>query len=90
MDDTEFTYNHSNDFYGYQPYGKDCWYIEGRNGKMLIGDRLPSTERQAQEYCRIANIAYEEALKNTVAAFTDGFNKIATEINKSGRRGICG
>ncbi len=81
MDDTEFTYNHSNDFYGYQPYGKDCWYIEGRNGSMLLGSGLPSTEVQAREYCRIANIAYKEALKNTAAAFTESINKIAREIN---------
>jgi hypothetical protein len=81
MDDTEFTYCHANDFYGYQPYGKDCWYIEGRNGAMLIGSGLPSTEEQAQEYCRIANIAYEEAVKNTVVKFTQAFNKIAREIN---------
>jgi hypothetical protein len=56
-------------FYGYQPMDHDkdgnvtCWYIEGKDGEMLIGDRLPSTEEEAIQYCRIANIAYRHGLE---------------------------
>jgi hypothetical protein len=62
-----YTYVGHDDFYGYIPYYFDkdgkptCYYIESRDGTMLIGDGLPSTEEQAKAYCRCANIAHRHA-----------------------------
>lgn len=68
-----FTYSHDWDFYGYQPFDgrKDCWYIEGRDGSMLIGDGLPRTEAEAKAYCRCANIAHGHAMDVAVEAFKE-------------------
>lgn len=61
-----YKYTSYDDFYGYKLLDDDkpnCWYIEGRDGRMLIGDGLPSTEAEAKEYCRCANIAHRHAVQ---------------------------
>lgn len=66
-----FTYSWDDDFYGYQLMdGGQCYYIEGRDGDMLIGDQLPSTLAEAKIYCRCANMAYNHAKQKITEEIT--------------------
>ena len=53
------------DFYRYSPYGYNCYVIEGRDGSLLIGDQLPTSEQEARLLCRCANIAYKHGVTQT-------------------------
>ncbi len=50
------------DYYTYKPHGDNCFVIEGKEGELLIGDQLPSTEKEAKLLCRCANRAHSIAL----------------------------
>ena len=49
-------------YYRYEPYG-NCFIILGADNDILIGDRLPSTEEEARQYVRCANIAFNHAVE---------------------------
>lgn len=79
-----FKYTGHDDFYGYQRLDKrdpaSCYYIEGRDGSMLLGDGLPMTEEDAKKYCRCANIAYEQGLENFEKALKEAMKQIGCDF----------
>jgi hypothetical protein len=53
-------FNNVDDYVGYRWIGH-CFYFEDRSGEMLIGDQLPTTEKEAKLVCRVANMAVRHA-----------------------------
>lgn len=53
-------FNNVDDFVGYRWIGH-AFLFEDRSGEMLIGDQLPSTEKEAKLVCRVANMAVRHA-----------------------------
>jgi hypothetical protein len=61
-------------FWGYEDLGTG-YYIEGRDGSMLIGDQLPKTEAEARLLCRVANRADQHARKRVQVELSKHFQK---------------
>ncbi len=78
--DPPLTFEHDN-YYGYRLFYENCYYIESKNGEMLIGSGLPSTEKEAREYCRITSIAYKLGVKNSKIKIKDMLSKMEKELN---------
>lgn len=61
-------------YWTYRPYGEKCFVIEGLDGELLIGDQLPSTEKEAVLLCRAANRARgfaREEVRKTLSVLSD-------------------
>jgi hypothetical protein len=66
----------SKNFYSYSPHGEGSFVIEGEDGSLLIGDQLPSTEKEARLLTRCANIAYRHGEKRMKDAITAQLDKV--------------
>ena len=80
-----YVYTYPWDFYGYQRlHGRadsKYFYIEGRDGSMLLGDGLPASEEEAKAYCRCANIAYRQGLDDFRKALDESLRKLTSFEN---------
>lgn len=70
----------SEPFYRYRVLRQGCYVIEDPLGDDLFGDQLPSSEDEARLLCRVANIAYDHAVRVALIGCTQAVETFARSL----------